>query len=232
MDPADPASDWLRDRLLDGKLRKIAILSIVAVLLFYSSFHGYTLISNFFCPWTCQNEAIHKEDVPSFWNLSALLCVKEDVPSLTFRRILKDTPNIYVKIRWIMRPVHVALIMSCSMVSMRRGTADTFHLSSKRGFSFLSIWDKGGGAHWRSSAQSLSANPNLYSDARCITELCCTRLMLQIMSWLSYCSTIHRVNIVVIGISQNQRSKLFFCGQCHCCASRFHQSIQRIPSGS
>ena len=44
MDKADPASDWLRDRLSDGKYLKIAILSfstgkIVAVLLFYSSFY-------------------------------------------------------------------------------------------------------------------------------------------------------------------------------------------------
>ena len=43
-DKADPASDWLRDRLSDGKYLKIAILSfstgkIVAVLLFYSSFY-------------------------------------------------------------------------------------------------------------------------------------------------------------------------------------------------
>ena len=45
MDQADPASDWLRDRLSDGKCLKIAILSfstgkIFAVLLFYSSFYG------------------------------------------------------------------------------------------------------------------------------------------------------------------------------------------------
>ena len=44
MEPADPASDWLRDRFSDGKCLKIAILSfstgkIVAVLLFYSSFY-------------------------------------------------------------------------------------------------------------------------------------------------------------------------------------------------
>ena len=48
MEPADPASDWLRDRLSDGKCLKIAILSfstgkIVAVLLFYSSFYGLDL---------------------------------------------------------------------------------------------------------------------------------------------------------------------------------------------
>ena len=46
MDPADPASDWLRDRLSDRKCLKIAILSfstdkIFAVLVFYSSFYRF-----------------------------------------------------------------------------------------------------------------------------------------------------------------------------------------------
>ena len=45
MDPADPASDWLRDRVSDVKCLKIFILSfstgkIVDILLFYSSFYG------------------------------------------------------------------------------------------------------------------------------------------------------------------------------------------------
>ena len=45
MDPADPTSDGLRDRLSDGKCLKIDILSfstgkIVTLLLFYSSFYG------------------------------------------------------------------------------------------------------------------------------------------------------------------------------------------------
>ena len=45
MDPADPASDWPRDRLSDRKCLEIAILSfstgkIAAILLFYTSFYG------------------------------------------------------------------------------------------------------------------------------------------------------------------------------------------------
>ena len=45
MNPADQASDWLRDRLSDGKCLKIAILSFstgkfVSVLLFYLSFYA------------------------------------------------------------------------------------------------------------------------------------------------------------------------------------------------
>ena len=49
MGPADPASDWLIDILSDGKCLKIAILlfstrKIVAIILFYSSFHGQYMI--------------------------------------------------------------------------------------------------------------------------------------------------------------------------------------------
>ena len=49
MDPADLASDWQRYRLSDGNVLKLPLSfstgKIVAVLLFYSSFYGATLLS-------------------------------------------------------------------------------------------------------------------------------------------------------------------------------------------